>query len=322
MQNILTQSFAAGTLAAIGILLPILLYKLPATPMITKDNVRTMMTILVTIAGFVVFFAMCLPFNRYRALSLAAICGVTSFLGLIFPASYLGGQTIGPKMMEYDRAAGQTIFDSEFVRQMFRPQNSTVIKNLLGDKNNFVVLRLFLYVAIPIYILLQFAIENYNRKNYGKDVKKNRSFRIGRRMLLSSGFVLILHALLSISEAVSTSFGDQLVLISDKYRIGTGLSIFINILFTLFYLVIGYIGYKVWKDPTKKMLRVAFGSAIALLLLTIANMLLSNSVIAKTNDILLIIDNTLILIAAVGYIVGACIVRAQYHLGLLKPRES
>ena len=326
MQNILTQSFSAGTLASVGILLPLLLYILPqkfgSQPMITADNVRTMMTILVTIAGFVVFFAMCLPFNRYRALSMAALFGVTAFLGLVFPASYIGGQTIGPKMVEFDAAAGQTIFDSELVRQMFRPWNSEVIRNLLSDKNNFVILRLFLYVAVPIYILIQFALENFNRKNYGKDVKKNRSFRIGRRMLLSTGFVLILHAFVAIVEAISSTFDGQMIAISDKYHIGTGLSTFLNIVFILLYLSIGYIGYKTWKDPTKKMLRIAFGSATVLLLLTVLNMILSGSVIAKTNDILMIIDSILILIAAVWYIIGACIVRAQIHLGLLKPRDN
>ena len=109
-----------------------------------------------------------------------------SILGLTFPMSYIGGQTIGPDMLHYDAAAGETLLQSPLVKQMFQPQNSEVIQNLFADRDNFMIFRLFLYVAVPIYILIMFALENFNRRNYGKDVKKHRSFRIGRRLLLSS----------------------------------------------------------------------------------------------------------------------------------------
>lgn len=324
MRNILTQAVAAGVLVSFGILLPLLLYTIPqsfgAAPLIDASNVRTMMTILVTVAGFVVLFSMCLPFNRYRMITMSALIGVVLILGLLLPTPYIGGMPIGSDMLKYDRSANETIFDSQLIREMFRPGNAQVIRNLVADKDNFVILRLFLYVAVPVFILIQFAIENANRKNYGKDVKKNRSFRIGRRLTLTAGFVLILHAILSAAEAITASSPDQVVSISDKYHVGTGLSVFINVLFILLHLTIGYIGYKVWKDPTKKMLRVAFGAAMVQLVLTVVNMLLSQSVIAKTGDVLMRLDSVLILVASVAYITGAAIIRSQYHLGLLKPR--
>ncbi|MBE6529515.1 MAG: HAD family hydrolase [Ruminococcaceae bacterium] len=323
MKNILTQAVAAGVLVSVGILLPLLLYAVPqalgAAPIISETSVRTMMTILVSLAGFVVLFSMCLPFNKYRAITVTALVAVAAILGFMLPASYIGGQTIGVDMVKFDAAAGQTIFDSQLMHEMFQPWNSAAVKDLFSDQENFVILRLFLYVAVPVFILIRFAIENANRRNYGKDVKKNRSFRIGRRLTLASGFVLILHAVLSAVELTSASMA---VPISARYHIGEGVSLAINIAFVVLHLAIGYIGYKVWKDPTKKMLRIAFGAAIVLLVITIVSMVLSGQIITRTNDVLMIIDSVLVLIASAAYITGASIIRAQYNLGLLKPRDA
>ena len=324
LRNILTQAVAAGMLVSVGILLPLLLYTIPpffgAEPIINGANVRTMMTILVTLAGLVVLFSMCLPFNKYRLITLTALVGVATFLGLMLPTSYLGGLAVGPDMLAFDKAAGQTIFDSQLMQEMFKPGNAAVVKNLIADRDNFVILRLFLYVAVPMFILIRFAIENANRKNYGKDVKKNRSFRIGRRFTLASGIVLILYAVLSAVEMIASASAP--VPISERYHIGTGLSVFINIVYILLHLAIGYIGYKTWKDPTKKMLRVVFAAAIVLTVVTVGSMILSNSMITRTNDMLMIIDSILVLVSTAAYITGAVIVRSQYKLGLLKPRDA
>lgn len=322
MKNILTQAAAAGVLVSVGILLPLLLYTLPQSfgsePLIDEANVRTMMTLLVSIAGLVVLFSMCLPFNKYRAITMTALLGVAALLGFMLPASYIGGQAIGPDMLKVE--AGQSIFQSQLAQEFMRPWKSQVVQNLISDRENFIILRVFLYVAVPAFILIRFAIENFNRKNYGKDVKKNRSFRIARRLTLASGFVLILHALLSFAEMIASASAP--IPVSARYPVGNGFSVFINIVFILSQLAIGYIGYKTWKDPTKKMLRIVFGAAIALLVLTVAGMILSGSVIAETTDVLMILDSILILVATASYITGATIVRAQYRLGLLKPRDA
>ena len=324
IKNILTQALAAGVLAAIAILLSLSLYTIPhslgAEPFIKEENTRTMMTVLMTISGLVVVFSACLPFNRYRRIVMIALVAVATTLGLMLPTAYIGGNTIGAGMFEFDAAAGQTIFDCQFVREMFRPMNSAVVRNLVADRNNFIVLRIFVYVAVPVYILVRFAVENFNRKNYGKDVKLNRSFRIGRRLALSGGFVIILHALLTAAETFSAS--GYLVDVSESYHFGSGMVIALNVVFIVAYIVIGYIGYKLWKDPTKKMIKTAFIAAIALAVLTVSKMLLSNSIIVATKNPLLVIDNALILVATVGYIVGTAIVRSRCDLGLEKPREA
>ena len=50
--------------------------------------------------------------------------------------------------------------------------------------------------------------------------------------------------------------------------------------------------------------------------------ILSNAVIAETKNPLLAMDNALILVATLSYIIGAVIVQARYDLGLAKPRED
>lgn len=323
LKNIMSQSVAAGILAALSILLPIMLNTIPAhfgmSPFVSDANVRPMMTLFLMSAGFVVIFSSCIPFNKYRAFVLTALLAVATILGLMLPSSYIGGKTIGEGMLAFDRAAGQTIFDSQLVREMFRPGNSEVIRTLLSDRNNFIVIRLFFYVAVPIFVLVRFAVENFARKEF-KDVKKNRDFRIGRRLMLASGFVLILHAILTAIETFTNT--GSMVYISDKFPQIQGISSFISIVFVVLHLVIGYVGYKLWKDPTKKMIKIAFACAVVLLIISIIATVLSNSVISNSSDPLVLFDSIVILVITAAYITGALIVRSRYDLGLEKPRDK
>lgn len=316
LKNIISQSIAAGALASVAVLLPILLNTIPKyygyTPFITDDSVRPMMTLLTSIAGIVVVFSMSIPFNKYRSKALAAVIFVAAFLGLLLPTAFIGGEAVGGSMVQFDAAAGQTIFDSQLILEMFRPMNSPVIRTLVGDDNNFIILRVFLYVAIPAFILVRFAVENYARKEY-KDVKKNRAFRIARRLMLTSGFVLILQSLLTIAQLL-LSYGE----ISQE--IGTaGYVIFaaIVIIVVAIQLAIGVIGYLVWKDPTKKMIKVSFAAGLVLFVLAVLPVILTGSIDDSGNP-LVFADSAVMLILSIGYIIGAVIVRANFKLARQK----
>ena len=321
LKNITLQSIAAGILVTGAILLPIMLNLLPkyytGTPFVADENVRSMMTILTLFAGIVVVLSMCIPFNKYRALSLVAILGVAVILGLMLPTAYIGGQATGADMLAYDAAAGQTIFDSQFIKEMFRPMNSPVVRSLVSDLNNYLVLRLFLYVSVPIFILVHFAAENYARKDV-KDVKKNRAFRIGRRLMLSAGFVLMMHATLSLVELTVVA---RQVYTTITPTLAINLSIALAIFVALMDLAIGVIGYKVWKDPTHKMVRVGFISGIVLLILTVFSVIFS-AVIVFDNDTLYDFDLIVILGFAATYAIGAFIVYGNRRLALDKPRDK
>ncbi|MBQ9416585.1 MAG: HAD-IC family P-type ATPase [Clostridia bacterium] len=320
IKNIAFQSVAAGLLAAFAVAVPVLFNKIPelmgATPFIQTVNIRPMMAIMMTMAGFVVVFSMCIPFNKYRILTIGALTGVAIVLGMMLPSAYIGGSTIGETMVSFNKEAGQTIFDSQLLQEMFKPWNSPIIQGVLGDVNNFFVLRLFLYVAVPAFVLIRFALENFVRKDYGKDVKKNRLFRIGRRLMLASGLVLFLRATLSFVEMI-TSQRYMVDVSTDKVV----LEVVINVFYILCYLAIGFFGYKLWKDPTKDNIKIAFGMGIALLVLTVVSMILSGEVI-RSGNLLAILDSVIILILTADYIAGSVIVRANFKLGLLKPRDK
>ncbi len=316
MKNIVSQSITAGALATVAVLLPILLNTIPKyygyTPFIMDDNVRPMMTVLTSIAGVVVVFSMCIPFNKYRSKALAAVLFVATFLGLMLPTSYIGGQAIGADMVRFDAPAGQTFFDSQLVFEMFRPMNSPVIKELISDDNNFVILRVFLYVAIPAFILVRFAVENFARKEY-KDVKTGRAFRIGRRLMLTAGFVLILQAFLMVSTLL-LSYTD----ISQEIGLA-GYIIYAAIILIIIAVqfAIGVIGYLVWKDPTRKRIKIGFISAIVLFVLSILPVILTGS-IDDSGDPLIFADSVVTLIISVGYVIGAIIVRANLKMARAK----
>lgn len=316
MKNIVSQSITAGALATVAVLLPILLNTIPKyygyTPFIMDDNVRPMMTVLTSIAGVVVVFSMCIPFNKYRSKALAAVLFVASFLGLMLPTSYIGGQAIGADMVRFDATAGQTFFDSQLVFEMFRPMNSPVIRELISDDNNFVILRVFLYVAIPAFILVRFAVENFARKEY-KDVKTGRAFRIGRRLMLTAGFVLILQAFLMVATLL-LSYTD----ISQEIGLA-GYIIYAAIILIIIAVqfAIGVIGYLVWKDPTRKRIKIGFISAIVLFVLSILPVILTGS-IDDSGDPLIFADSVVTLIISVGYIIGAIIVRANLKMARAK----
>ena len=177
----------------------------------------------------------------------------------------------------------------------------------------------FFYIAVPVFVLVRFAIENFARKQY-KDVKKNRGFRIGRRLMLASGFVLIIHAILSAIETFANT--GYMVNISDRFANLQGITSFISVVFVILHLAIGYIGYKLWKDPTKKMIKIAFAAAVVLTVITAAATVLSNSLIAVSSDPLIVFDSIVMLAITAAYIAGAITVRSKYDLGLEKPRDK
>ncbi|MBO4366700.1 MAG: HAD-IC family P-type ATPase [Clostridia bacterium] len=319
MKMIGLQSAAAGILAAFAVLVPILFNMIPKAlgyaPLVTDINVRPMMTVLMSVSGFVVIFAMCLPFNRYRTFAMGALLLTAAALGFLLPSSFVGGETMGEGMMAFDAAAGQTFFDTPFMQELLRPWNAEVVKNLTGDYNNFAVLRLFLFAAIPLFVLVLFGLENYVRKDDGKDVRTGRAFRIGRRMMLASGLVLFLRALLALAELV---FADRKLIPVELDVTDTGAWI-INLCFFIAFMVIGVFGYKLWKDPTKKIIKAALPAALLLAGLTVAERILQRRIWTGT-DLLSGMDGAIAVGLTLVYLIGAVLVRANISRGLEKKR--
>ena len=320
LKKILSQAPCAGALAACAVMLPILLYTVPVSfgypPIIAGENVRAMITVMVTTAGIIVVFSMCLPFNRYRALALAAVTSVTTILGLLLPSSYVGGQPITAPMLAFDASAGETVFDCQLMREMFRPLNSPTIQALFSDINNYFVMRLFLYLAIPMFLLVRIAVENHSNRAEIRKKGEPRSIRIGRDLMFVSGIVLILRSVLMTIEVFT--IGSPHGLYSDY---SSGDFIAVSVLFSVFYLTAGIIGYLTWSRPGELMMKIAFFAGIALMIISISPLAAASN-LDESAGMLLRLDCSAVLIMAVIFVIGAWGVGRHNIFSMLRSKKK
>lgn len=164
-KTIIAKAIAAGLLALAAVMLPILAYVIPKhygqEPWINALNVKSMISILLTLAGLVVTFTMCLPFTKYRVFAFTLVCLTVVSLSFLVPTSFVGGRPTSASMFGYDTSLGQNFFDCQFMRELFRPWNSPAFQNLFEDRDNFIIMGIFLFVALPLFFLI---IEFVNKK--------------------------------------------------------------------------------------------------------------------------------------------------------------
>ena len=168
-KTIISKGIAAGFLAMIAIVIPILMYTIPtyfgSSPLISEENVKTMISILLTLAGLTVMITMCLPFTKYRVFALVMVIGTILALGLILPTSFVGGQPTSAAMFAFDSGKGQTFMDCQFMREFFRPWNSKPLQNVANDSDNFIIMGIFLFVALPLFFVIMELINKKILKN-------------------------------------------------------------------------------------------------------------------------------------------------------------
>ena len=313
LRRIRMQAIAAGMLGAAAVLLPIMLNTMPKylgfVPFITDFNVKPMMTVLLTFSGFVVMFAMCIPFNRYRTVSLTVLLIVACFFGALIPASYIGGQTIGKNMFKFNKTAGRNVFDSPFFNEMFRPWRSPVVRSLFSDLNNFFLLRIFLYFAIPSFTLAMFAAERYANKVRNRVKTANLLFSVGRRLLLVSGLVLLLRSAFSFIELLFS--GRHVVVFSGSAGGDSTVKTVFSLIYIFMYIFICHFGYKLWKTPNEKNVKTAFIMGTTLFLLTAAGIILNGGVLSH-GDPVTTIDEVMLLIISSCYVTGSVLCMADY----------
>ena len=171
-KNIISKAIAAACIAAVAIIIPVLLYTIPRyfghDPIITEPNVKTMISILLTLAGLVVAFNMCYPFTKYRIFAIVLILLTAFSLSMMLPTSYIGGRSTGPEMFSYDSGLGQTFFDCQFVREFLKPWNSQVLKDFRSENANFIVMGVFFFTALPVFFIVMYFVNKIVLKNDNK----------------------------------------------------------------------------------------------------------------------------------------------------------
>ena len=316
ISNINYKAVSAGLLAASAILLPIMMYRIPvfygAEPLISPTNVRTMMTVLLLLAGFVVVLSMCVPFNKYRMFCVIAVMFVAGFLAMMLPTSYIGGQPTSGAMLAFDASARQTIWDSQLFREMFKPWNSNVVKELISDADNFVLIRVFVLISVPIYLFIVRMVDRNLDKKYAPVGQKPKKLDVGRLFLLMSSVAFIIQALFFIFDisreiyVINTEVGSEF-----ETTLLTVLVIVFSVIAGVLNISMGIIGYKAWKTDLPKYKKAAFVLALVLLALTILSFVMIGTSAVKGDTYLNTIDNVVSLVITLLYIAGAIIVKKK-----------
>ena len=272
VKNIRVKAITAGMLAAFAILLPVMLYRAPihlgADAIINGTDVKTMMTVLLAISGFVVLFTMCVPFNKYRSWTMILTMLVALVLGFMLPTSFVGGIPTGADAFTYNSRAGENIFDSQFFREFFKPWNSEVVKSIFNSTNNITLIRVFIFVLTPIYLLVVRFID-FRLQNEGKSFKEQFSFiKVVKVLLMAAGIGLIIEGLISVLSLISFfTLSESFPLDKNAYLIIFMIIMAIDVVLTAIYVFIGLLGYKIWRHDRKRTKITAFIISIVLLLL-------------------------------------------------------
>ena len=172
IKNILLKGIAAGIVAAIAIAIPVMFYTIPKyygkTPLIDAQNVRTMITILLTNAGLSVLLSLCIPFNGSRARAFFLTLVPAFGLAIMFPTSYIGGVPTSANMFAYDASKGESLYNCQFFKEFLRPWNSPVFQNLISDTTNYWIFGFFFIVAFPLMFQTLRMIDWYIASDYNK----------------------------------------------------------------------------------------------------------------------------------------------------------
>ena len=176
IKTIISRGIASALLAAIAVITPVLLYTIPKyfgqVPWIFEWNVSTMISILLTLAGLIVAVTMCYPFTKWRTFTLILIFLTVTVLAFILPTSYICGRPTTPDMFGYDKSAGETFLDCQFMKEFLRPWNSEGVQHLIDDLPNFLVMGIFLFVMLPVFFGVMNFVNKVILKNNKKDTDK------------------------------------------------------------------------------------------------------------------------------------------------------
>jgi cation-transporting ATPase E len=261
IKNINSKAIAAGILAAAAISIPIMMYRFPmyfgAEPLISAGNVRTMMTILMLLAGITVIISMCVPFNKYRMYAVVAVIFIAATLGFMLPTSYIGGLPTSGAMFHFDPSAGETLFDCHWCAEFFQAVVLEDVQNIVSDVDNYKTLHIFMFIAVPLFMFVMNLIDKHLEKGY-ISFKDDKKVGAGRLLLLISGTALVIEALLSTVDVARMIFEMKEIDMYGYESVIIPIVLVIALINIVLYFIMGVSGYNAWKTGEKKYINRAF----------------------------------------------------------------
>lgn len=159
-ENVFPRALLSSCLIVFAVLIPILLNQIPLffkqTSIIKDENVSTLISVMTTLAGFVVLLSMCIPFTKYRVIVLSFSLFSAILLGFAFPTSYIGGKATTFTMIS---SPDGNFLHSQLFKEFFQPWNSHCIQILFEHPANFIVMLVFFCVCFPTYWSLMKKME-------------------------------------------------------------------------------------------------------------------------------------------------------------------
>lgn len=175
IKNINMKAILAGLLAAVAIVIPIVCYTIPSyfhkAPIVRVENIRTMITALLTLAGYVVLLTLCLPFKGQHAFAFLITLVPGLILAFALPTSYIGGDPTSADMFISKEGS---LYNSQFFHELFQPWNASAIQNFTTDFRNYIILGIFLAIMFPVFAQLFKALDLYINNSYDKELTKDQ----------------------------------------------------------------------------------------------------------------------------------------------------
>lgn len=169
--NVLSKALISGIFLTISAIIPIMLNQIPQffnlEPIINYSNVSSLISILTTLAGFIVMFANIYPFNKYRMIVFIIVIAVALFVGFASPTSYIGGKASSFSMF---KSLDGNFFHSQFVKEIFQPWNcESIIEMNKEALPVYLTIGIFLFVGGPLYFLILNLIKKEKEKKLNRN---------------------------------------------------------------------------------------------------------------------------------------------------------
>ena len=142
------EVIASGTLVFLGAYLPFF-FSVGSEPLISGDNARSLISLMTTMAGFVVLFFLCHPFNRYKRIVFLVTLGVTLLLSCLLPTVLIGGRSFS--LVDIQKNG----WDAEIVKNIFFIRENSVFSTFTFKE--WMIFTFFLPFAILFYIGFRFV---------------------------------------------------------------------------------------------------------------------------------------------------------------------
>ena len=170
-RNVLAKAVPSGIFVFIGAILPVLLKNLGVYGEGTyaHETTTSLISLMTAVAGATVLIAMCIPFNKHRAISAALVIGNVALFALALPRVFIGAKALNFSDM------------TTIMSEAFQPWNARALQVVFltseGAFNSYAFLTLALYflVGLPVYYLVISIINKYlaeRNLDNEEDIKK------------------------------------------------------------------------------------------------------------------------------------------------------